>query len=54
MIGDTIHDYEVAESLNVACLLFTNGHYSKQRLQKTNCIMIDSLLEITNYLKGAE
>ena len=52
MIGDTVHDYEVAASLNVPCLLFTNGHYSRRRLQKTNCIMIDSLSEIINYLKG--
>ena len=52
MIGDTVHDYEVAALLNVPCLLFTNGHYSRRRLQKTNCIMIDSLSEIINYLKG--
>ena len=54
MIGDTIHDNEVAESLNISCILFTNGHYSRRRLQKTGCIMIDSLLEINNYLKGVE
>ena len=50
MVGDTIHDHEVALSLNVPCILFANGHYSKQRLQQTNCIIIDSLLDITNYL----
>ena len=54
MIGDTIHDHEVAESLNILCILFTNGHYSRRRLQKADCIMIDNLLEITNYLKGVE
>ena len=50
MIGDTNHDNEVALSLNIPCILFSNGHYSKQRLQKTNSIIIDSLLDITNYL----
>ena len=28
MIGDTIHDFEVANELGVQCLLVANGHQS--------------------------
>ncbi|MDP6532264.1 MAG: HAD family hydrolase [Candidatus Marinimicrobia bacterium] len=34
-VGDTIHDFEVAQSLKVDCALLTIGHTSKARLQKT-------------------
>jgi phosphoglycolate phosphatase len=32
LVGDTIHDYEVAEALGVECMLISNGHQSKERL----------------------
>ena len=49
-IGDTAHDYEVAQALNVHCILFTNGHYSKRRLIKCNCMMIDDHLDLLSAL----
>lgn len=33
LIGDTIHDYEVAKEIGVDCVLISNGHQSKERLQ---------------------
>ena len=50
MIGDSIHDYEVAKKLKIKCVLFSNGHYSKKRLLKTKNIIIDDLLELLKYL----
>ncbi|MEM1119856.1 MAG: HAD hydrolase-like protein, partial [Bacteroidota bacterium] len=32
LIGDTYHDYEVANTMGVACILVANGHQSKERL----------------------
>ena len=32
MIGDSLHDHEVARHLNVACLLIAQGHQSHSRL----------------------
>jgi len=32
LIGDTIHDFEVAEAIGVNCILIANGHQSKERL----------------------
>ncbi|MCC8173203.1 MAG: HAD family hydrolase [Odoribacter sp.] len=49
MIGDTVHDAEVAHSLGFDCILYTGGHNSKKRLQKQAPI-IDNLQQLTNYL----
>lgn len=32
LIGDTLHDFEVAEALGVHCILIAHGHQSKERL----------------------
>ncbi len=32
LIGDTIHDYEVAQEIGVDCILISNGHQSRERL----------------------
>ncbi len=32
LVGDTIHDYEVASEIGVDCILISNGHQSKERL----------------------
>lgn len=32
MIGDTLHDFEVAEAIGVACVLVAYGHQDKDRL----------------------
>ena len=33
LIGDTDHDYEVAQNLNIDCLLISHGHQSNGRLR---------------------
>ncbi len=47
MIGDTLHDHEVAESVGIGCLLFSGGHQSRKRLESSGAAIIDSLAEIT-------
>lgn len=46
LIGDTIHDFEVAEAIGCHCLLVANGHQSHERLSETGCEVLDSLSEI--------
>jgi phosphoglycolate phosphatase len=46
MIGDTIHDYEVAKEVGCKCMLVANGHQSKQRLLKSGAQVFDRLDEI--------
>ena len=46
MIGDTLHDAEVAEQCGFNCILFSGGHVSKQRLETKETKIIDSLSEL--------
>lgn len=46
LIGDTIHDFEVAEAIGCQCLLVANGHQSHERLAETGCEVIDSLSHV--------
>ena len=46
LIGDTIHDYEVAKAIGCSCLLIANGHQSRQRLAGTGAKVLESLNEI--------
>lgn len=51
MIGDTIHDFDVAGELGISCLLVANGHQSAERLRALNCMVTDNLngiLEMVN------
>lgn len=40
LIGDTIHDFEVASKLEIDCLIIADGHQSFERLQSTTSNII--------------
>ncbi|HZH71811.1 MAG TPA: HAD hydrolase-like protein [Mariniphaga sp.] len=46
MIGDTIHDYQVAQALEIKCVLIADGHQSKQRLESTGATVFNNLAEL--------
>jgi phosphoglycolate phosphatase len=46
MIGDTIHDHEVAMAMGVDCILIPSGHQDKSRLEACGARVIDSLSEL--------
>ena len=46
LIGDTDHDFEVAETIGVDCLLLSHGHHSLNRLQKTGATVVQGLNDI--------
>jgi phosphoglycolate phosphatase len=50
LIGDTIHDSEVAAELKCKCLLVATGHQSYQRLRNTGFQVIADLSEINSGL----
>ncbi len=53
LIGDTIHDLEVANEFGVHCILVANGHQSKNRLEASatqTTRVIDNLNGLTNIL----
>ncbi len=45
-VGDTDHDYEVANTLGCKCILIANGHQLKSRLVRTGAVVLDKISEI--------
>ena len=50
MIGDTLHDAEVAEQCGFDCILCSRGHASKERLQSTKRVIVDELRALNSEL----
>ena len=50
LIGDTVHDYEVARAIGTDCILMAHGHHSFQRLAKTGVPVVHSLQELVPLL----
>ncbi len=53
MVGDTLHDAEVAEALNITCFLVSRGVQHKDVLQKSKYRVFDSLKDMVEYIKTA-
>ena len=51
-IGDTIHDFEVAQAMGVHCVLLTGGHNSRARLDVCEVPVFNALHEIQTHLAG--
>ena len=49
MIGDTLHDKDVAEGLGINFVLVAKGHQSKERLLAETPLVFDNLLDIKDY-----
>lgn len=47
LIGDTLHDHEVALSAGCQCVLVAAGHQEKNRLESSGCLVINNLQEIS-------
>ena len=53
LVGDTIHDYEVAEALGVDVVLFAGGHQSRSRLESCGVPVVERLDEVLTFV-GSE
>jgi phosphoglycolate phosphatase len=50
LIGDTTHDFEVAEALGCKCLLIANGHQTYERLKLTGAAVKRNLKSIVELI----
>ncbi len=50
LVGDTTHDFEVANKLGFKIILFSGGHQSITVLSKTNAPIISDLSEVLNFI----
>jgi len=46
MVGDSPHDYEVAQALNADCVLLSNGHFPAHRLSSLGAPVLDNLAQL--------
>ncbi len=45
LVGDTVHDYDVAQAIGAACVLIPCGHQSREKLARCKAPLVDSLKE---------
>lgn len=50
MIGDTDHDFEVAQKIGCDCVLYAGGFMSKNRLLRFGVPVFDSFSDIVSYI----
>lgn len=43
LIGDTVHDYEVARGSGIPCILIAHGHQSFERLNQLDCLVLENM-----------
>lgn len=46
LIGDTLHDAQVARELKIDCMLLTTGHQNERQLEQAKVPLISSLLQL--------
>ena len=51
LIGDTVHDKEVADALDIDCALIANGHQSKTALLSSGAVVVDCIKDIKNLIE---
>lgn len=50
LIGDTEHDFEVAQTIGCTCILMADGHQSRKRLQATGSLTLNKLQELVEVI----
>ena len=50
VIGDLIHDYEMARTLGADCVLFTSGHHGPAQFGNTGARVLDSAWDVLGLL----
>lgn len=50
LIGDTVHDYEVASEMGIDCILLTCGHQSEEKLRECDCLICANHQELFTIL----
>ena len=51
LVGDTLHDYEVAEAMGIDCILLAHGHHSAERLNQSGARVAENHLELLELLR---
>ncbi len=52
LVGDTLHDAEVARACGIGCILVSFGHYNHVRLASAGVPVADSMQEVLRIISG--
>ena len=52
MIGDSVHDFEVAQAMGTACVLQCGGHQNRETLAATGAPVVEGLREAAQLILG--
>ncbi len=52
MIGDSVHDFEVAQAMGTACVLQCGGHQNRETLEATGAPVVEGLREAAQLILG--
>lgn len=50
-IGDTVHDFEVANIMGADCALYTGGHHDRKRLEACGVAVFDNFRELIKIIE---
>lgn len=50
MVGDTLHDYEVAQAIGIDCILLASGHCNRSRLEATGLRVFENIEDLLKHL----
>ena len=51
LVGDTLHDFEVAADLGCRCMLFSGGHQARSRLLATGAPVVDRVPDLLPWIE---
>ncbi len=52
LIGDTVHDSEVAEKIDSDCILIDQGYVNRQRLEATKRKIFSNIMEVIDHINS--
>lgn len=54
MVGDSEHDFEIADALGAHCVLFSGGHHAREHLQGLGAPVVDALADAVAYALSSQ
>jgi len=51
-VGDSEHDFEIADAVGARCVLFSGGHHARPHLESLGAPVVDALAEVADLVTG--
>ena len=53
LVGDTVHDFEVAEAMACRCLLVADGYHPRAKLERCGVAVVDDLAGVRGWIEAS-